>query len=121
MSKSITVAPQMVLYREAVAAADTLPEIRETAGLNCGHYEFANINVIPSGGANPTVAVLYWSDKAGKFIQENPALTKAGVGADTPFAFTVPTYGRRIFVAVTVLAAGQVDIEASGYSLNHTL
>lgn len=121
MAQSVTVAPGMILYRAGIAAVDTLPEANQKLGVNFGHYETAHVNVIPSGGADPDVEVLYWSDAAGAFIREHVALTKAGVGADTPFSFTFPVGGRIAFIAVTTLAGGAVDIEVAGYNLDHTL
>lgn len=121
MAQSTDVAPEAKTYRKGVASVDSLPQTDQRQGVNAGHYRSLHINVLPSGGADPTVAVLYWSPKAGVFIQENPAFTKAGVGADVPYAFTVEARGRILFVAVTVLAAGSVDIETSGYDLDHSL
>jgi hypothetical protein len=120
--ESTTLAPLTKPYRKGVAANDTLPVTDERLGLNCGNYESVHINVLPSGGANPNVAVLYWSPQAGAFIAENPALTRAGIGADTPYTFTVLPKGRAIFVAVTGgLGGGKVDIETSAYGIEVTM
>lgn len=78
-------------------------------------YQFANVQVIPSGGANPNLEIMWWSEAANQFIQEHTPLTKAGVGIDTPFEFTVECFGRNMFVAVTTLAAGKAEIYVSGF------
>ena len=105
-------APESGLYREVVAV-DSLPVTNRKAGLNCAGLARVMFEIVPSGGANPTVALMYWSTGAGKFIQEHSPITKAGIGADTPFAFTVDALGRTLFLAVTTLSAGKVDIYAS--------
>lgn len=105
-------APEYGLYREVVAV-DSLPVTTKKAGLHCGGLYRVMFQVVPSGGANPTVALMYWSEGAGKFIPEHSPITKAGIGADTPFEFAVDANGRTLFLAVTTLAAGKVDIYAS--------
>lgn len=120
MAASTTLAPQNKMYRAAVAAVDTVFDDQKM-GLNCGERSTLHVNVIPSGGANPTVEVLFWSDAAGRFIKAHTALTRAGIGADTPFAFSVDPQGRIVFIAVTVLAGGAVAIETSSYGMDTTL
>jgi hypothetical protein len=73
------------------------------------------VQVVPSGGANPSVAVFWWSEEAEKFVQEHVALAKAGVGVNAPYEFTVESRGRIMFVAVTAIAAGTVDVYVSGF------
>lgn len=121
MAKSLTIAPGMVMYREDVAAVDVIANVLQGAGVNCGHYRTVHINVIPESAAIPTVAVYWWSDKAGKFIQEHTAISKGGLAANIPFGFTVEARGRIMFVAVAVLATGKVSIELAGYDLDHSL
>ncbi|MDX1390317.1 MAG: hypothetical protein R3344_14095 [Acidobacteriota bacterium] len=106
-------APFYSAHRLGVDAVDSLPESAEARGINMADNRYANIQVVPTGGANPTVAVLWWSEAAGVFVQEHTPITRAGVGADTPFEFTVEAHGRTMFVAVTALAAGAVDILVS--------
>jgi len=121
--RSPAIAPDYVLYREVTAAPDSLPETTKGHGMNMGHHRFAHIQVVASGGANPNVAVLWWSEHAGKFVQEHTAIAKAGVGVNTPYEFTVEAAGRILFVAVTGgLSAGghKAKILVSGYDMDHT-
>lgn len=115
-------APEYAVHRENITAVDTIANFKRGDGINMANYKYAHIQVIPkpASGANPTVAVYWWSEAAGKFAQENPALTKAGVGANAPYEFTVECGGRRMFIAVTVLAVGEVEnILVSGYELQN--
>lgn len=114
MAQSLQRAPQMTLWKEGLAAAESLPLAQpQKAGINCGSYNKILVNVIPAGGANPTITMLVWSDKAGAFIQTIPAATFAAPGADTPYSFEFTAEGRIVYPAVTTLAAGEVAIEAS--------
>lgn len=105
------------LHREGVTAVDTLPLTGVAAkkrGMNMQGYDTALIEVMPSGTANPTVTVLYWSQRLERFVREHTNLVFTGVGADTPFQFSVECRGRVMFVAVTTLAAGSVNIGVAG-------
>lgn len=111
---SIQLAPSYVKHREGVAALDAAAPTEKKQGINAARYKKAHVQVVPSGGANPTVEVLFWSDVAGKFIKGHTALTRAGIGADTPFEFTFDVEGRIFFVMVTALAAGAVTVAVAG-------
>lgn len=117
MPQSIQKSPTYVLHRETAAVDSSVNSYDH--GINTSYYAKANIQVVPSGGANPNVEVLWWSDEASKFISEHVALAKAGVGANTPFEFTVDCLSRVMFVSVTAIAAGSVKIFVSGAGLNH--
>jgi hypothetical protein len=65
------------------------------------------------------VALLWWSEEAGKFIQEQVPITKAGVGADVPYEFTVDARGRIMFIAFTTLASGSCKVAVAGFDLNN--
>lgn len=118
MPQSIQKSPTYVLHRDGVTSADSTVN-SYVHGVNTSHYDKANVQVVPIGGANPNVEVLWWSDEADKFISEHVALAKAGVGANTPFEFTVECHSRVMFVAVTAIAAGSVKIFVSGAGLSH--
>lgn len=118
MPLSPTKAPTYTLYR-TVTANDTPPIIDVNYGINMSNYKTANIQVVPSGGANPTVGVMFWSEEATKFVQASTAISKAGVGADTAHEFEVECNGRIIFVTVSSLSAGSVTILVSGFELHH--
>ena len=111
-------APRYASYR-TVIANDSAPIVDVNYGINMSGYKTANIQVVPSGGANPTVGVLFWSENATKFVQASTAISKAGVGANTAHEFEVDCNGRIIFVIVSSLAAGSVDILVSGFGLQH--
>lgn len=111
-------APNFNTHRTGVTATDTIANVTARQGMNMEGYEHAHIQVIPSGGANPTVQVYYWAPgvgSSGAWIREHTAATFAGVGADTPFGFTVQPRGRKMFVAVTTLAGGSVRIDVAGF------
>ena len=111
-------APEYALHRKAVVAADVIATTAAKTGINCSNYQHAHIQVVPSGGANPNVAVYWWSEEADVFIQEHTPIAKAGVGADTPYEFTVECRGRIMLVAITTIAAGAVSVYVSGFELN---
>jgi len=121
MAQSVQQAPKYQLYRDAVTAVDSLPMADQKQGINLAGYKQAHIQIIPSGGANPTVAVLWWSEDAGKFIQEQTPITKTGVGANTAYEFTVDARGRIMFVAFTTLASGSCKVAVAGFDLNNLL
>lgn len=110
-------APDYALHRSEVAAADTLPEAIRAHGINMASYSHAHIQVVPSGGANPSVGVQWWSEAAGEFVQEQAPIAKAGVGVDTPYEFTVECRGRIMLVPITAIAAGAVDVHVAGYNV----
>lgn len=92
--------------------------VLEKHSINMATYENAHITVIPTGGANPTVRVYYWCEhigSSGGYAAQDVAV--AGAGADTPYMITVQCRSRKMFVAVTVLAAGSVAIAVSGSRL----
>ncbi len=116
-------APDYAKHRENVTAAEAVANFKKGDAINMANYQNAHIQVLPTpaSGADPTVTVYWWSEAMAKFVQENPALTKVGVGANVPFEFTVPCGGRRMLVLVTTLAAGTVDaIMVSGFELEIT-
>lgn len=115
MSK-ISSAPEFNTHRSAVTAADSAVEDPKR-GVNCRGFDKMHVQVTPTGGANPSVEVLFWHDGAVKFISEYTPVTKTGKGADTPYSFTVDVQGRRAFVAVTAIAAGSVDISVAGWRI----
>lgn len=119
MAQNAQLAPKYQLYRDAVTAVDSLPVSDQKQGINMSGYKQAHVQIIPSGGANPTVAVLWWSEAAGKFIQEHVPITKTGVGANTPYEFTVDARGRIMFVAFTTLASGSCQVAVAGFDLNN--
>lgn len=111
---SMTLAPDYSLYREGVSAADVMANVKKQHGCNGAMYRYAHIQVVPAAGINPNVAVWWWSEKAQKFVQEHTPIAKAGVGAGTPYEFTIEPMGRIFFVQVA-LTTGAVDILVSGF------
>jgi hypothetical protein len=106
-------APNYTQHRKGITTPDAVLT-NVDLGVNTEHFDKAHIQVVPSGGANPTVKVYWWSDAASKFIQEHTEISKAGVGVNTPFEFTVDCLGRKMLVAVTVIAAGTTDVYVAG-------
>jgi len=121
-TRSIQHAPDYSAHREAVAGADGLPATltNKTVGMNCHGYLSSLVQIVPSGGSNPTVELLTWSDAAGHFIPQVPAAIFAAPGADLPFEITVECRSRIIFVRFTINAAGVADAYIAGHELDHT-
>ena len=118
MAASPNRSPNYRVYRTGVAAAEipaAIAAVSKDSGINMSMYEYANVQVLPSAGANPSVEVYWWSEKAGKFIKEHTAIAKAGIGANVPYEFTVQCLGRIMYVAVTAIAAGSTDICVAGF------
>lgn len=109
-----SVSNKFTKVRDAIDAVDASNPTNENVGVNFAGYDIAMFNIIPSGGANPSVEILVWSPTAGKYISASPAITHAGAGADTSYSITEFAYGRNLFVKITALAAGSVHIEAKG-------
>ncbi len=114
-------APVYARHREVRDAIDVLPETEKGRGVNMSGYLYAHVQVLPSGGADPSVEVQVWSDAAGAFISISPVATRVGVGADAPYEFTFSCRSRIIFIAVTGgVSGGQgVDIFVAGSELDH--
>lgn len=111
--------PLYVLYRSGVLTTDTLASVPKDAGINMSMFEYAHVQIIPTEDADPDVEVCWWSEAAGQFVKENPALAKTSLGVNTPYEFTVPCRGRIMFVAVTSMAeGGLVDVCVAGSVLH---
>jgi len=108
-------APKYSRHRTAVTAADAAIMTDRKVGCNCEGYTHAHIQVIPTGGANPTVEVLWWSEAASKFVEDHVLISKAGKGANVPFEFTVDCRGRIMFVRFDLLTAGTCEVMVSGF------
>lgn len=111
-------APEYARHRTGVTALDGAAAIADRGrGINMAHQTHAHIQVVPSGAANPTIEVLWWSEEASQFIPEHTPLVKAGVGVAKPYEFTVEARGRILFVKVTAGAVGSVEILVSGFNV----
>lgn len=118
--RSPELAPEYALHRVVTTDDDPdAPPTNKALGMNMHSHEFANIQVIPHGETtNPAVSVLFWSEAAGKFINQNSALTKAGAGAAVPYEFSFSVYGRVIFVEVTGIAVNETcDVYVGGFGV----
>lgn len=114
--RSITSAPDYACHRKSVAAVDVaLATVDQSLGMNCRGYGVVNAQVIPDGGAVPKVEALFWSEAAGAFISCEDPIEKTAPGADTPFEFSFDANGRIVFIAVTTLAGGTVDVYLGGF------
>lgn len=107
-------APAYALHRKGLTAADVMANVVKKHGCNGAMYKYCHIQVVPSAG-NPNVAIWWWSEKAGKFIQEHTPITKAGVGVAVSYEFTIEPKGRIFFVQLTNTTGGTVDILVSGF------
>jgi hypothetical protein len=114
MSQSVSDTPRYSIHRSGVTVIDPTPSDKETEASNFSGFDIACFQVIPSGGASPTVEVMEWSEIAGSFISANPKFIVTTLGVDTPYAFTVTAAGRKLWVMVTAIVGGSVDIYAAG-------
>ena len=115
-------APEYVLHRDVAAMDSADPYTVKAHGMNMTGYERAHIQVVPSEDVEADVEVQWWSDEAEAFIQEHAKITKASVGAGTPFEFTVDCRGRFMFVKVTDLTEVEgagVKVYVSGFDRRH--
>lgn len=97
-----------------MSGVDSLPEATRRKGLNMSGHRWAHIQVVPDGaGPDPSVAVLWWSEAAGAFIQEHTPIIRAGLGGGVGYEFTVECLGRIMFVAATALT-GVARVYVSG-------
>ena len=116
-TRSPVLAPAYALHR-VVTAADSLPETKRGVGVNMSSYAYAHVQVVPSGGANPSIKIMFWSSEAGAFIDDHTALAFAGAGINAAYETTIACRGREMFVAVTAgLTSGQAKIFVSGFSV----
>lgn len=112
-------APDYALHRYVAEANDTLPETAKQHGMNMHGFQHANIQVVPDTGTpDPSIKVLFWSDKADKFVETHMGLSFSGKGAGTPYETTVECNGRVMFVAVVAgMSAGKVcRVYVSGFN-----
>lgn len=107
-------APSYALHREGVATADTMSGITKKDGCNSSEYEFVHVQVVPSTGVNPNVAVWWWSDVASAYVQEHTPIAKTGVGAGVAYEFTIQPMGRIFFVQIA-FTTGAVSVAVSGF------
>jgi hypothetical protein len=111
---TIDSAPTYTLHRELVEAPDGAVTL-EMQGFNASGYEKVHVQVVAADGANPSVEVLVWSDTLGKFISVHTPMAFAGKGVDSSYEFTIDALGRRMFVAVTAIAAGTASVYIAGW------
>lgn len=108
-------APRYARHRSGVTGADAAIITDRKVGINMTEYTHAHIQVIPTGGANPTVEVLWWSEAANRFIEEHTNISKAGGGVNAPYEFTVDCRGRIMFVRFDLLTGGTCEVMVSGF------
>lgn len=105
VARNPTQAPDYALHRVVKEAVEVGPFNIEAHGVNMANDAEALIQVIPTGGSNPTIDVLFWSPGAnggnGGFINEHAAIQFAGVGVNVPYEARVQCRGRKMLVAVT--------------------
>lgn len=109
-------APTFTKHRLVKVNPDAGDITKQSRGMNMHGFKVAHVKVIPSAGITPTVTILFWSETAGKFIQEQTSIVKAGPGAGLAFEFSFEVQGRVIFAFVTgTIGVGkQVEVEVAG-------
>lgn len=120
-TQSPILAPEYNLHRIVKDANDagTIDDGRR--GMNMQSYSHAHVQILPSGGANPDVKILFFSPELGEFIAPHPdqEIAFAGAGPDVPYDFSFEPRGRKFFVFVTsgVSAADVVKIFVAGFNV----
>lgn len=121
LSRNPMLAPEYALHRVVEDAIEVAPFTNpKEHGINMASHSHAHIQVLPSALADPDVRVLWWSEKAGSFIDEHSVITRVSVSAGTAYEFTVEARGRIMLVVVdggTMIAADVVEIWVSGYNV----
>jgi len=116
------VAPNYGHHRDNVSVADVLANVKREHGINMGAYRLANVQVVPKTGAgNPTVNVYFWSEAAQAFVRAFTALAFTAVGAGVAWETSINCNGRIMFVELTGILTGGVDVYVSGFEMDHTL
>lgn len=115
MAMSLKRAPEYKAHRLAIDAVDSPNPTDSIYGIQCREFDRLHVQVHPSGGANPSVEVVFWSDALQTFISAHTSLTFAGKGADTPYEFSVDVEGRIAFVRVAAIVAGACDVYVAGW------
>ena len=123
-TRSPTQSPNYALHRVVKEAVEIAPFTNEAHGINMETDDEALVQVVPVGGSNPTISILFWSPGAnagnGQFINEHVPLIYAGVGVNVPYEVRVPCKGRKMLVAVTAgVAAGHTcRVYVAGFNNN---
>lgn len=94
--------PNTNLHRE-VAVNDSAAVTDKALGVNFKGFEKGIIEVVPSGGANPVIDLLFWMEGAGsggEFVEEHTPIQFTAPGADTPYSSTFDAMGRIVFAKV---------------------
>lgn len=107
LNEGLAAAPTFTPHRANVTAADAAPTGGGTpvppksAGLDSKGYATVDVELYFTGTiASCVVDVYFWSDGAGMFLPQDPAVTFTGTAART-FRFT--SDGRRFWIRVTTL------------------
>lgn len=111
------VVPDYNLHRDA-SGNDTLPIGDRGKGMHMHGYSHAHVQVIPTGGDNPVVSVLFWSETAGEFIVQHTALDFGAKGANVSWEATIEARGRVMFVALTAGVAAGTKVFVSGFDVH---
>ena len=112
---SVHTSPKYTKFR-VVTVDDTSASIPNKAngGLAFAGYDIGNVQVIPTGGANPSIEILSWCPKLETYISVYPKAEFPGQGADTPFEITFSPYNRTVWIFVTGTGTGQVELQVCG-------
>lgn len=116
LDSSPSSAPVFTQHRLVKVTPDAGTITKASRGMNMAGFKVAHIRAIPSSGITPTITILFWSQSAGRFVQEHTTISKAAPGAGVAFDFTVDVQGRIIFAFVTgTIGAGkQVEVLVAG-------
>lgn len=102
---------------KTVTADESTPPSELKKGMNFQGYDVAFVQIIPSGGSTPSVELLTWCPSQDTFIPVNPTATWTAPAAGAAFEFTFSPYGRSVWVRVTGVGAGSVEVWASAHAI----
>lgn len=110
------IAPVWSPHRLGLTTADGAVSTKKAEGVNSEAFNDIAVDVVLQSGSltDLDVAVLFWSDAAGKFVVESPSITN--INNTTGFQFTFQSTGRIFWIQVTSLTGTNpvVDIYVTG-------
>lgn len=118
----VEASPKFVFHREVIDAVDTGFGTLEDDWVDFTGFEYGIAQVIPSGGAHPSVAIVFLSEQNGDggfFSLGNPFEVCPEMDPDKPFQMVFKAQGKktRALVATGIGGPGQsVKIFFSGFN-----
>lgn len=118
--RSIHRSPEFALYKKTTTAADSGPYTEKKHGVATDNWLETIVDVSSTAPSNPVLTFMFWSEKAGKFVEDVDIGPTLPQGPAAAFQKRIPTAGRIMFIAVTgAIDGGVVTISVAGTELEH--